>query len=416
MESWILDLGLQRSIANARIALVSQYSLSFAMERNKPYFGRRLSAFQSPPVRYALLAALTRHALRGKHAGRVLEVGSWAGASAITFGAVIQELGIADGQIVCVDPWEKYFVEEDSSFHYKSMNAAAATGEINSLFHRNVKACGLEGMIHVRKAYSREALPEMANDSFDLVYIDGSHKRDETLYDIQQAKRLVKIGGLICGDDLELLKSEIDPEAHQVALEKFLDFVADPRSGIKYHPGVTEAITVAFNDVWQKYGFWCVERSGEQWIAPVFQAGHLEIPTHLQHAVEIPYGVFKGYECFQLGDGFVAYPIDDIHWFQNRIEERSIEELVLLLDVIEQIDENKQSTPRIIESRHGFNIVSYRGKSWVLDQSVGKVDFHDEEQLQRLGASGQLLEARTIGEAMAAIDNKFRRSGGVDRK
>ena len=76
MESWILDLGLQRSIANARIALVSQYSLSFAMERNKPYFGRRLSAFQSPPVRYALLAALTRHALRGKHAGRVLEVGS----------------------------------------------------------------------------------------------------------------------------------------------------------------------------------------------------------------------------------------------------------------------------------------------------------------------------------------------------
>ena len=47
MESWISDLGLQRSIANARIALVSQYSLSFAMDRNNPYFGRRLSVFQS---------------------------------------------------------------------------------------------------------------------------------------------------------------------------------------------------------------------------------------------------------------------------------------------------------------------------------------------------------------------------------
>ena len=47
MESWISDLGLQRSIANARIAVVPQYSLSFAMERNKPYLGRRLSAFQS---------------------------------------------------------------------------------------------------------------------------------------------------------------------------------------------------------------------------------------------------------------------------------------------------------------------------------------------------------------------------------
>ena len=104
MESWISDLGLEKSIANARLALVSQYSLSFAMERNKPYFGRQLSAFQSPPVRYALMAALTRHVLRGKQAGRVLEIGSWAGASAITFGAVIQEFGIPDREIVCVDP------------------------------------------------------------------------------------------------------------------------------------------------------------------------------------------------------------------------------------------------------------------------------------------------------------------------
>lgn len=405
MESWTSGLGLQRSVANARIALVPQYSLSFAMERNKPYFGRRLSAFQSPPVRYAVMAALTRHALRGKGAGRVLEIGSWAGASAITFGTVIHELGMSDGEIVCVDPWEEYFVDEDSSLHYRSMNAATVTGEIQNLFHHNVKACGLERMIHVRKAYSREALPEMENHSFDLVYIDGSHKKDEVLYDLQQAKRLVKSGGLICGDDLELLKSEIDPNAHQVALEKDLDFVADPRSGIKYHPGVTEAIAAIFNDVWQKYGFWCVERSGEQWSAPAFQAGHLEIPMHLQHAVEIPYGVFNGYECFQLGDGFVAYPIDDTHWFQNRIVESSIEELVLLLDAIQRID--KQSAPRIIESRHGFNIVSYSGKSWVLDQSVGEVDFRDEEQLRRLAASGQLLEAGTMGEAKAVVDNKF---------
>lgn len=52
----------------------------------------------------------------------------------------------------------------------------------------------------------------------------------------------------------------------------------------------------------------------------------------------------------------------------------------------------------------------------MLDQSVGKVDFHDEEQLRRLAASGKLLEAGTVGEAKAVIDNKFRRSGGVERK
>lgn len=43
--------------------------------------------------------------------------------------------------------------------------------------------------------------------------------------------------------------------------------------------------------------------------------------------------------------------------------------------------------------------MSYRGKSWVLDQSVGKVDLRNGEQ------------------AEAVIDNmEFRRSGGVDRK
>ena len=52
----------------------------------------------------------------------------------------------------------------------------------------------------------------------------------------------------------------------------------------------------------------------------------------------------------------------------------------------------------------------------MLDPSVGKVDFRDEEQLRRLAASGQLLEAGSVGEAEAVIDNKLRRSGGVDRK
>jgi len=335
MESWISDLGLQRSIANTRIAILPQYSLSFALERNRPYFGRQISAFQSPPVRYALMGALTKFTLIGKSTVRVLEIGAWAGASAITFGATIQELGVSSGEIVCVDLWESSFGEDDTSLHYKNMNAGVATGRIQDLFKHNIRACGLEGMIQVKKGISREVLPKLDDESFDLVYIDGSHEKDEVLYDIQEAKRLVRNGGVICGDDLELRKSQVDQDAHGVALAKGVDFVADPQTGGSYHPGVTEAISVIFNDLWEEYGFWCVERSGESWSAPAFQAHSLEIPRHLQHAVEIPYGVFRGYEIFQTGDGFVAYPINDIHWFQNRIVESSLEELVLLLDAIQ---------------------------------------------------------------------------------
>jgi hypothetical protein len=187
-------------------------------------------------------------------------------------------------------------------------------------------------------------------------------------------------------------------------LEKNLDFVTDPRTGTKYHPGVTEAIAEVFGVVRQENGFWCVERSGEEWRHPVFQSSNLEIPTHLQHAVETPYGTFNGYDFFQLRDVFVAYPIDDSCWFQNRLVESSLEGLVLLLDAIGRID--KEGPARLIESRNGFNIVSFGGKGWVVDQAVGKVDFRDEEQLRSLVASGQLIETPTLGHAKATLESK----------
>lgn len=402
MESWISDLGLQRSVAKSRIALMPQYSLQFAREHGKPYFGRQLSAFQSPPVRYALMAELTRYALAGKARVRVLEVGSWAGASVITFGAVIRELQIPDVMIICIDQWKNSFVDEDRSLHYQSMNAAITNGEIQELFHHNINACGLADMVEIKKASSKEVLHDLESGAFDLVYIDGSHKKDDVLCDLEQAKRLVRSGGLICGDDLELMKEQIDLDAHNVALEKNIDFVADPRTGISYHPGVTEAIARMFDGVWQQYGLWCLERSGEQWHIPDFRPSNLEIPIHLQHAAEIPYGLFNEYEIFRRGDEFAAYPMASPQWFQNRIVCSSMEELVLLLDAIDRIDQVR--SPRIVESRNNFNIVSYKRKSWVVDQSVGILDFRDQEQLRRLTASGQLFETETMEEARATAD------------
>jgi hypothetical protein len=185
-------------------------------------------------------------------------------------------------------------------------------------------------------------------------------------------------------------------------LIKGTDFVVDPRTGFSYHPGVTEAIAAVFADVWRGYGFWCVERFGEQWSIPNFQVSNLEIPAHLKHAVEIPYGVFNGYEIFQLGEEFMAYPMSSPYWFQDRIVGSSIEEVVVVLDAIGRIDE--VGAPRIVESRSGFNILSYKGKSWVVDQSVGNVDFRDEEQLKQLVACGRILKAETTGDARAVID------------
>ena len=78
---------------------------------------------------------------------------------------------------------------------------------------------------------------------------------------------------------------------------------------------------------------------------------------------------------------------------------------MLLVDAINGID--KHTAPRIVESRHGFNIVSYKRKGWVLHQSTGNVDFRNEEQLLLLKESGHLFETNTIAEAMAEVNKRI---------
>jgi predicted O-methyltransferase YrrM len=388
-------------VAEARLAIQAEYSLAEALERGLPYFGRQLAAFQSPPIRYAVLAQLTRQVFRERTTADILEVGSWAGASAVTLGSVVRELGKKNGRILCVDCWEPYFAETDSSFHYAMMTHAMVSGQIEQLFLHNVRVCGLDKLIEVRKVDSRIAQSELDPETFDFVYIDGSHKKDDLMLDIQQAMRLVRKGGIICGDDLELARSEVDPAAHRAALATNQDFVLDPLTGRRYHPGVTEAVAASFHTVWARYGLWCVEREGDGWKAPRFDSDDfepekLEIPDHLQHAVEIPYGTIHGYEVFQLGKGFVGYPMESPCWFQNRVLARSLDEMIALLEAIDQMETLQ---PRLVESRQGVNIVRHRGKYWAIEQSVGPVDFRNAEHIERLRIDGQIYEAETKGEA-----------------
>lgn len=410
MESWISDLGLAKSIDNTRIAIQPLYSLSEAFEGQKPYFGRRLSAFQSPPVRYALLAAVATHALKGKHKVRVLEIGSWAGASSITLGTVIRTLGITDSTITCIDSWEPYFVQGDVGLHYKSMNSATVTEVIQRLFHHNLRACDVVGMIEVVKSGSRDALPSFRDESFDLIYIDGSHKHEDVSYDIEQAKRLLCDGGIICGDDLELVKSEIDETSHRDAVTRDVDFVPDPRSGTCYHPGVTEAISAVFGDVWHDKGLWCVTRSRGEWDVPVIPTNDLDIPVHLQHAVEIPYGVFKDYELFQLGEQFVAYPLSQPFWFQNRLMQESLEDLVLMIDGIDCIDRSaalrKAGCPELVQEGFcGFNIVRHDACWYGFDQALGPTDIRTlgESAIEDMKGKGTCMSGASAGDVKLEI-------------
>jgi hypothetical protein len=102
-------------------------------------------------------------------------------------------------------------------------------------------------------------------------------------FDILHAKRLVKEGGIVCGDDLELQKNECDVEYGKKHLE--IDFIRDLKTGVCYHPGVTFAVWKHFGRVRSYSGFWAVRKEKNRWnsVDLNINLDRLEIPPHLAH-------------------------------------------------------------------------------------------------------------------------------------
>lgn len=85
------------------------------------------------------------------------------------------------------------------------------------------------------------------------MFIDGSHYYQDVRRDIEFALRVLKPGGIICGDDLEIL-----PSADLVAVaEQHLDQdhyqLPDDRG---FHPGVALAVYETLGTVEMKDGTW----------------------------------------------------------------------------------------------------------------------------------------------------------------
>jgi hypothetical protein len=98
----------------------------------------------------------------------ILEIGSWEGRSAIAFLNILPK-----AVITCVDTFDR--------------NTAPYRHRVRKI-----------------KARSPAAMDALVRDGeqFDIVYVDGSHRRDDVLADSIMAWRLLKVGGTMIWDDL----------------------------------------------------------------------------------------------------------------------------------------------------------------------------------------------------------------------
>jgi predicted O-methyltransferase YrrM len=83
-------------------------------------------------------------------------------------------------------------------------------------FRHNVRVSGSESRVDLRLGLSREVLRLLPLDSYDFVYIDGSHAVVDVLEDAVLAFRLVKCGAPIAFDDYLW----DDPEFNQKGVPK----------------------------------------------------------------------------------------------------------------------------------------------------------------------------------------------------
>jgi predicted O-methyltransferase YrrM len=100
-----------------------------------------------------------------------------------TFGGTLEEAGMGSA----------------SELLSKDKDAIFSTFKHNTSFHSD------RINFNIYRDYSQQALPRLVDQKkqYDFIYIDASHKADDTFVDAYYANKLLKPGGLIIFDDFQ---------------------------------------------------------------------------------------------------------------------------------------------------------------------------------------------------------------------
>jgi len=258
------------NVKGTSIALMTrgwrQLNFRYILARNQPYFGHVLSSSLMNPNQENCMKQLIQKVIRDSTEPYfyMLEVGAWAGRSAIVWADAIKTNCDGIGLLICLDVWEPFESKNQDGPYLPWMQEALKNGKVYELFLHNILAVGLDDVVKVYKGSSEKILPTLRDNFFNMVYIDGNHQYSHVISDIEHGARLTSEGGVLCGDDLEFQMLNIDEL--QCREHKEEDYFEDPK-GRGYHPGVTLAIYEFFNSEVSSYnGFWAMRKTKQGWL------------------------------------------------------------------------------------------------------------------------------------------------------
>jgi Methyltransferase domain len=136
----------------------------------------------------------------------IVEVGTWKGRSAINMARLCRERGLAT-QIVCIDTWlgtiESYTWRDRNPMIHDSLRLRHGWPQIYYQFLANVVRHGFQDMITPLAQTSEIGARLLAHHKIvpDLIYIDASHDYADVYRDIVAFFNLLRLGGVLLGDD-----------------------------------------------------------------------------------------------------------------------------------------------------------------------------------------------------------------------
>lgn len=191
----------------------------------------------------------------------VLEIGSYEGGSTLHFCTFI-ERHCGSGRIHCIDPWVPYLAKSAAGNEQaRQMENELTSGAAYERFQRNIKLAPPTVPITWFRGTLAEYL-ETGSEIFDIVFIDGEHTYEAVLNDLRLSAPLLEVGGIMCGDDLEI---PVGVGRHSLEAIRTI-----AEHGIEYidncHPGVSLAVHEFFEgQIWGRNAVWAMRKTNEGW-------------------------------------------------------------------------------------------------------------------------------------------------------
>jgi hypothetical protein len=143
---------------------------------------------------------------KGKPDAQYLEIGTWEGRS--LFWVSDNILTHPTSRLTAIDP-----LIDDPGW--------PESKDIKGTLFANVKMSGAEDRIRVIVGFSQAELRKLPLESFDIIYVDGSHAASDTLEDLVLSSRLLKAGGLLIMDDYGHYRDRIRFDRPQFSMDAF---------------------------------------------------------------------------------------------------------------------------------------------------------------------------------------------------